>query len=367
MASDASEKTEQPTPRRLAEARRRGEVAHSRELGSAVVLCAVVALLTLGATSWFGSLLVAVHVALADATRAPAFAAAGERALSVFARAVGPPLAVAFVTALAVGLAQTRGLLAPARVGFDGRRLVPRWDRVLGGAALAELGRGLLKVGFAAAVAWPALRLALPALLRIAGARPAGVLAVLAALAQRLGNHLALAALIIGVGDYFWQRHRHLQSLRMTRDELKREHRETEGDPHHKAARQRLHRELAEQRMVADVRRADFVVVNPDHLAVAVRYEREGGAAPVVVAKGERLLAEAIKDVAREAGVPIFRDVTLARSLRDVEEGGEIPEALYQAVAEILRLVYARVPQPSTGEAASSRGAPAPGGPWIRA
>jgi flagellar biosynthetic protein FlhB len=93
--------------------------------------------------------------------------------------------------------------------------------------------------------------------------------------------------------------------------------------------------------MVADVRKADFVVVNPDHIAVALRYDRETQAAPVVVAKGERLLAEQIKQVAREAGVPIFRDVSLARALRDVQDGDEIPEALFEAVAEIVRTVRA--------------------------
>jgi flagellar biosynthetic protein FlhB len=96
-----------------------------------------------------------------------------------------------------------------------------------------------------------------------------------------------------------------------------------------------------EQRMVAEVRKADFVVVNPDHIAVALRYDRDGDAAPVVIASGERLLAERIKQVAREAGVPIFRDVTLARSLRGLPEGEEIPAALYEAVAEVLRTVYA--------------------------
>jgi flagellar biosynthetic protein FlhB len=108
-----------------------------------------------------------------------------------------------------------------------------------------------------------------------------------------------------------------------------------------------------EQRMVAEVRKADFVVVNPDHIAVALRYDRDGEAAPVIVARGERLLAERIKQVAREAGVPIFRDVTLARSLRDLPEGAEIPAALYEAVAEILRAVYAMAaPPPSPASSA---------------
>ena len=96
--------------------------------------------------------------------------------------------------------------------------------------------------------------------------------------------------------------------------------------------------------MIADVRKADLVVVNPDHIAVALRYDARADAAPVVVASGERLLAEQIKQVARQAGVPIFRDVTLARSLRALPDGEEIPAALYEAVAELLRMVHGMQP-----------------------
>jgi type III secretion system FlhB-like substrate exporter len=172
-------------------------------------------------------------------------------------------------------------------------------------------------------------------------------------------RRLAVALLAMGAADYLWQRHRHRRDLRMTREEVKREMRDSEGDPRHKAERQRLHRALLEQRMLAEVRKADFVVVNPDHIAVALRYDRDSQGAPVVVAKGERLLAQKIKDVAREARVPIFHDVTLARSLRDVVEGDEIPEALYEAVAEILRVV-----QGMAGDAGGAVAAPAePPGP----
>jgi flagellar biosynthesis protein FlhB len=157
----------------------------------------------------------------------------------------------------------------------------------------------------------------------------------------------------------------------MTRDEVKREAKESEGDPSHRAERQRLHREILEQRMVAEVRKADFVVVNPDHIAVALRYDRDGEGAPVVVASGERLVAERIKEVARQAGVPIFRDVTLARSLRDVPEGEEIPVALYEAVAEVLRVVYGMEAAPAEPAAPASPAAPpvvgTPGAGWKRA
>jgi flagellar biosynthetic protein FlhB len=118
--------------------------------------------------------------------------------------------------------------------------------------------------------------------------------------------------------------------------------------------------------MVEEVRKADFVVVNPEHIAVALRYDADGDAAPVVVAKGERLVAERIKQIAREAGVPIFRDVALARSLVELAEGGEIPAELYEAVAEILRVVQG-VDEPAGPPADAAPAAPAtPGAGWKR-
>jgi flagellar biosynthetic protein FlhB len=183
---------------------------------------------------------------------------------------------------------------------------------------------------------------------------------------------MVMVVAAIGFGDFLWQRHSHMKEMRMTREEVKREHKEQEGDPHHKHERMRLHKELLQQRMINAVRKADFVVVNPDHIAVAIRYEKDSQEAPLVVAKGERILAEKIKEVAREAGVPIFRDVNLARALRDVEEGDEIPEALYEAVAEILRVVYGQsapaAPPAPRPAATSEPPVPPPGGAgWHRA
>jgi flagellar biosynthesis protein FlhB len=370
MAEETGEKTEEPTPKRLLEARRRGEVAHSRDLAGAVVFAGVFAALTLGASSTIARAVAYLREALAGATRAPALlGAGGQRALEAARDLLLMPLAVALVAALAVGLLQTGGLLAFSALRLDGARLVPSLKRVLGAAALGEVLKGLVKVALAGGVAWATARPLLRALGNLAGASPRAVLAVLGEGSYRLGSRLVLAALALGVGDYLWQRHRHRLSLRMTRDQVKREHKESEGDPRHRAERQRLHRELLEQRMVAEVRKADFVVVNPDHIAVALRYDREGDAAPVVVARGERLLAEKIKEVAREAGVPIFRDVTLARSLRDVEEGDEIPEALYEAVAEILRLVYGDAAGDQTGAPPPQPPPPAapPAAGWRRA
>jgi flagellar biosynthetic protein FlhB len=126
----------------------------------------------------------------------------------------------------------------------------------------------------------------------------------------------------------------------MTREEVRRENKEEEGDPRHKQERRRLRDELLRSEGLRAVRKADCVVVNPEHVAVAIRFDRDIMQAPQVVAKGEDLMAEAIRREARLAGVPIVRNVPLARALCELDEGTEIPSELYEAMAEVLRFVY---------------------------
>ncbi|MBC8134107.1 MAG: EscU/YscU/HrcU family type III secretion system export apparatus switch protein [Deltaproteobacteria bacterium] len=268
--------------------------------------------------------------------------AAGNVALQVFVSTLALPLFAAMGVAVLVGAIQTGGLFSWKAARPDFARLSPAagLKRVFGPRMLVEMAKGLLKVSIVLAVAVTSIGWAARELPRLAGARPGSVLAALGLVAERLGVRVALALVALGTMDWLLARRRHHRSLMMTRDEVKREYKESEGDPQHRSERQRLHRELSEQRMIDDVRKADFVVVNPDHIAVAVKYDREADAAPQVVAKGERLMAERIKQVAREAGVPIYRDIGLARALNDLPEGDEIPEVLYEAVAELLRVLW---------------------------
>ena len=261
---------------------------------------------------------------------------------------------------------QTGGLFSFEALKLDPQKVMPSLKKVFNVGALMEVVKGFVKIGLAGGGGLAGAETA-------AGGvhQPDRGLApqhdgVLGYATEELGKQMALVVVVIGAGDLLWQRHQYRKKMMMSREEVKREYKESEGDPQHKHERQRLHKELIEQRMVNAVRKADFVVVNPDHIAVAIQYDKDGDAAPVVVAKGERLLAEKIKEVAREAGVPIFRDVSLARALRDVEEGDEIPEALYEAVAEILRVVYAprrrrgRAPSPARGRRPPPPPQPAP-------
>lgn len=361
--ADDGDKTEEPSPRRLQEARRKGQVALSRDFSGGVAFAVVVATLVGGGASLIGGLTVHLATSLTRAVASPSplsAAAAGValgQGLFELIASLALPLGAAFGAAVAIGVVQTGGLFSFEPLRLDLSRLQPSLERVVSKRALLELVKGFVKIAVATAIAWSVLRPVIRALAALPGVEAGGILQVVGSLLGTVGFRLALAAVAIGGADFLYQRWQHLKGLRMSHEEVKREYKDQEGDPHHKAERQRLHRELLEQRMVSEVRKADFVVVNPDHIAVALKYDRDADAAPVVVAVGERLLAERIKEVAREAGVPIFRDVALARSLRDVAEGDEIPIELYEAVAEILRVVDGIGAPPALGAAAPGDGA----------
>jgi flagellar biosynthesis protein FlhB len=151
----------------------------------------------------------------------------------------------------------------------------------------------------------------------------------------------ALVGLALAVVDVLVTRRGWTSRLRMSREDIKQEHKDSEGDPQMKAARERARQQLMAQVIVAKVREASVVVVNPTHLACALRYqEDEGDTAPIVVASGRGELAERIVDAARAFGVPVIRDVPLARALLELEVDAAIPEALYETVAEILKVAW---------------------------
>jgi flagellar biosynthesis protein FlhB len=346
MSRPNAEPTEEPTARRSAEARRRGLVAYSHDLTGAVALAAGLGALVAWGPAIAGELAAYLAAALRRAVAVGASAPldVARPAFETAIKVLAAPVAAAFLAAAGVALLQTGGLLAIAPVRPDLRRLSAgaALVRMLSGRAMGDTLKGVVKVALLSAVAWWTLRPAIIAragVTGLAGATPGRVLGAFGALAQRLSGRIALAALGIGIIDYLLARARHRRSLRMTRQEVERERNEVEGNAVHREERRRLYRELSAQRTVADVGRADFVVVAPDVVAVAVAYQPGGSTAPVVLARGERRLAETLAAAARRAGVPIVGDAALARALRDVPEGGEIPEPLYKAVAQTLKAV----------------------------
>ena len=337
---DASgqERTEQPTARRREEARRQGQVARSTDVTSAAVLLGeqllgdTVAMVAQGLT----------RAARADLGPDQAIALLIDGGMTV-AKLVWPFLVVPAVLALAGNLLQTRFALAQNALAPQWNRLNPLTGltRLLGRRGVFESVKAFAKLAAVGAVGYGTISADWPRLLALgqggAGAIIAGVAQVVLNLWLAVGTaYLAIAAL-----DYGYQWWEHERGLRMTKEELREELRNTEGNPLLRSRLRALHRQMATRRMMTEVKRADVVLRNPTHYAVALKYDQDRMAAPRVVGKGARLLALQIIKIAREAGVPVLENPPLARTLfKAVPIGREIPRDLYRAVAEVLAYVY---------------------------
>ncbi len=334
-------RTEQPTPRRLREARRRGEVAVSGELTAAAALAGGLGALALGGPRLAAAL---ARVVRGGLEVAGAGAAVPERVLR---NAAGEVLRLTLPVALcALAAAALAGALQ-AGPGVRLAALAPRLERVdplrglrrlLSPAQLLRAPLGLAKAAALVAllVAW--LGQVAGALGQLPRVPAAGLLRGAPALSG-LALRLLAAFAAFGALDLALARRRHRRALMMTRDEVRRELKEDEGDPAHRGERRRRHRALLE---AGPVSRATVVVVNPSHVAVALRHDRSADEAPRVIAKGTGRAAARIRSAARRSGVPIVRDVPLARALHRLAEiGDEIPEELYEAAAAVLAHLYA--------------------------
>lgn len=347
--SQAGEKTEQPTAKRLRDARRKGQVARSHDLSSAVLLVVSVAVLYLAGghvAGWAGG---AMREQLEHAAtyRGPLDQAAALGALFTGVKAMAFVLAPLFATLLVVALLanyfQVGSIFSFEPVKPSANKINPAEgfkNKFLKARPYVELGKTALKLVIASVVVGAALWSARRDIVELTR-QPSQIAASYAvSLIFTIGLRVGVAFLVIGAADYFLQRYFHRRELMMTKHEVKEEYKETEGNPIHKSMRRARHREILMQAMMDAVRRANVVVVNPTHVAVALQYERDAMAAPTVVAKGADLMAAQIRKIAEESEVPIMRDVPLARALYDLEIDREVPEELYESVAVVLRWVY---------------------------
>jgi flagellar biosynthetic protein FlhB len=248
---------------------------------------------------------------------------------------------------LAAGLA---GNFAQGGLTFAPKALMPKAERfnpvanlkrVFGSNGPVELLKGLLKLGGISAACYGVFLRIIEESPRLIGAPTATVFLSLASFIYALGLRAGGVLLLVAALDYFYGWYKHEKSLRMTKQEVKDEMRRQEGDPMVKGQRRRAARALAQRRMAADVPRADVIVTNPTHFAVALKYDREHDPAPMVLAKGADLMAKRIREIARANDVTIIENPPLARSLyHSVDIGGMIPAELFRAVAELLAYVY---------------------------
>lgn len=350
MAEDqdqAQSKTEAPTPHRREEARKKGQVAYSSDLGSSCVLLAGTTAFWLGGSSLGHNLIETFRSGLTDiGLKEIDFDTASVMATSFFEsllQATGLVLGLVSLAGFAVGASQAGLQISTESLQVNWSRLSPisGWSRIWSQRSAARAIAAVLKVAVLGAVAWwiiyyQAISIAV-----------SGRSSLMAAVSRgwNITIQIALAAsallVLLGMVDYLFQRWRHEQDLKMSHHEVKQEHKQQEGDPHVKARVKRMQREAAQSRMLQEVENATVIVTNPTHFAVALQYDPDNMPAPKVVAKGADLLARRIVRIAESHKIPILQRPPLARALfASVEVDQEIPPALYRAIAEILAHVF---------------------------
>ena len=341
-----SAKTEQPSAKKLRDARKQGQFARSRLLSSGAAT----------AGGFFGFLAFAdTSVArlrawtlelFTDPLRAPA--AALYEGIAILAIATAPALVGAFLGALLVSVA-TAGL----QVNAD--QVAPKLERVDPIAGFkklfslkqaAEVGKGLIVAAIMSWLVWSAVEEgAGPALRAVTVDGVSAFSALLSVLVPTLQRGLVVL-LLLGLADYALARRQHVRDLMMTKEDVKQEHKQSEGDPHQKAKRKAIGRQLALGGSARGVQKATAVVVNPTHIAVALRYDDAECDAPYIVAKGQETDALKLKQEAKDLGIPVVRNISLARSLIHFDVGEEVPEELYQAAAALLKVALEKNDRP---------------------
>ncbi|MDP2599700.1 MAG: EscU/YscU/HrcU family type III secretion system export apparatus switch protein [Deltaproteobacteria bacterium] len=356
MADEKSsqEKTEDATPKRLREARKKGQVSKSRDMNTVVILIAAFAILAVMIPYYYEAFKEAMLAAFdivsrkdIDSHDTTAFLNAS---FVVYVKAIVPYILGLTIIAIAVSFFQVGPIFSAEPVKPQAKRLniVENVKNMAKVTTLVELAKNILKIGLIFYFAYLVVRANLEQLLLTAtgsleeSAHVAGV--ILTAFMIRVLVLFILLAII----DVMIQRWQYKKQLRMTKEEVKREYKQDEGDPIIKSVRRQLHQELA----MGDTRKAvagsDVVVTNPTELAIAVKYDEKEMMAPTVMTKGQRLFAQTIREMAEEEGVPIVRNVPLAWTLIEVEVGQEIPEELYKTMAEVLIYVYRMREQKTT-------------------
>lgn len=341
------EKTEEPSAQRHEDFRKEGQVAQSKELTSLMVLLGTMAVMWGMGPSLTGDFMDFMRRIFAESAATELTA---EKAgtllllcLGQSARLVLPIAAAGFAAGVIGSVVQFGFLYTWAPLAPQLSRLDPLsgFQRIASMQSLMEGFKSVLKLTAVISVTYMMLKSELIASTSTVDMEASQFMAYMGTTAFRLVGGVCIGLFVVAALDFAYQKFRYRKSLMMTKQELKQEHKQREGDPLLKARIRSLQREMARKRMMQEVPKADVIVTNPTHFAVALKYDAEKMAAPRVIAKGADLVAQRIKEVARKNGIPLVENVPLARALhKSVKVGGSVPRSLYQAVAEVLAYVY---------------------------
>ena len=347
--ADPESKTEEATPRKLAEARKKGDVAKSPDVAAALSLAGAAAVVLMSG-GWFATsmaeqllpFIAAPHTMIGGLETG-----AGVEIGAIALWAVAPFLGVVMLATILGGVG---GNVAQSGLIFTAEKLKPDWSkvnplagfkRIFGPDGLVQFVKTFLKLIAVGVICWLVLKSHLRELENMAAMPPAMILPVARDLALALMMSTIIFLAFTAGADFLWQRYRFAERMKMSKEELKEDYKQSEGDPHVKAKLKQIRAQRSRQRMMQNVPRATVIVTNPTHYSVALRYEPgEGDAAPICVAKGVDALAMRIREVGREHNVPIVENVPLARALYaavDIDE--TIPREHFEAAAKVIGFV----------------------------
>lgn len=345
---DQESKTEEATPRKLEDARKKGDVAKTPDLASWLSLAGASSVILLGG-GWFTTHLAQALAPFIAAPHAMVGALHAGAGVEIGARAIWAAVPLLGALALATIAGGAGGNLIQSGLLFTGEKIKPKLEkisplkgakRIFGPDGLMNFVKTFLKLAATVAVAWIVLKPHTRELEALAAMGPAAILPMARDLAVAIMGAVLAFLGVTAFVDWLWQRHRFAKRMRMTREELKEDFKQSEGDPHVKAKLKQIRAQRSRRRMMQNVPDATVIVTNPTHYSVALKYEPGEDAAPLCVAKGVDVLALKIREVAREHNVPIVEDVPLARALYATVEVDEvIPREHYEAAAKVIGFV----------------------------
>ena len=344
---DDAQKTEEPTPKKLEESRKKGQVALSREVNNWIMLLAATIIVALLIPTVFSKLFINLRTYLERAAELPAvpggFTVLLADNLWNIMGIIMLPFLVLMLAAFIGPFAQVGPLFAPESIKPDISKISFKkgFERLFSARSLVEFAKGVLKLGAIGAVGTILVIPYFSGIEHTIGLPMPELLGEIKSLVLRMMAGILIVLLIIAVIDLLFQRYEHYKKMRMTKQEVKDEYRQTEGDPHVKGKLKQLRAEKARQRMMQAVPEADVIITNPTHYSIALKYDAASGGAPVVIAKGMDNVAMRIREVAKEHNITLYPDPPLARTLyATVELDEPIPTELYKAVAEVISFVF---------------------------
>jgi flagellar biosynthetic protein FlhB len=348
MADDQGEKTEEPSQHRIDEARKKGEVASSKELNSVLLLAGCFSTLILTSVFTYEILSDYIHWLYGiDFARVFSEEEMAKEILTKTMLAAGKCIAPVFITSLVLGvlsqLFQIGGLYAPDVLEIKWSRVNPLsgFKRLFSMKALVEAAKGIFKFSIVLGITYYILSDHMTSFIGFLHSDTIEGASYIKMLSLKLSMSILVGLLLVALGDFAWEKYSYKQKLRMTKQQLKEEHKEQEGNPEIKQKIRQIQRQMATKRMAQDIKQSDVVITNPTHLSVVIKYDSTTMLAPAVMAKGADNLALQIRKIAKENDIPIVENVPLARALyKTVGEGEGVPRTLYKAVAEILAFVY---------------------------